>query len=94
MQFCPMKGLEFAAVNMVAKEITADWKMLAMFLGLEYRVIEEIDRYANAKYKEKAHHALRKWQKRSGENANKRVLIEALEEIPRKDIADELRDMK
>ena len=37
MQFCPMKGLEFAAVNMVAKEITADWKMLAMFLGLEYR---------------------------------------------------------
>ena len=37
---------------------------------------------------------MRKWQKRSGENANKRVLIEALEEIPRKDIADELRDMK
>ena len=86
-------ALEFAAVNMVAREITADWKMLALFLGLEHCVVEEIDRYGYAKYREKAHHALRKWQKRSGENATKQVLIKALEDVHRKDIADELRNM-
>ena len=86
-------GLEFAAVNMVAKEITTDWKMLGRFLGLEQCAIEEIDRYGYAKYKEKAHHVLRKWQKRSGENATKEVLIEALEDVQRKDIADDLRNM-
>ena len=88
-----MIGLEFAAVNMVAKEITTDWKMLGRFLGLEHCAIEEIDRYGYAKYKEKAHHVLRKWQKRSGENATKEVLIEALEDVQRKDIADDLRNM-
>ena len=88
-----MTGLEFAAVNMVAREITSDWKMLARFLGLEYCVIEEIDRYGYAKYKEKAHQALRKWQRKSGENATKQVLIDALEDVRRKDIADDLRDM-
>ena len=93
MQFCSMIGLEFAAVNMVAREITADWKMLARFLGLEHCVIEEIDRYGYAKYKEKAHQALRKWQRKAGENATKQVLIEALEDVSRKDIADDLRNM-
>ena len=88
-----MIGLEFAAVNMVAREITADWKMLARFLGLEHCVIEEIDRYGYAKYKEKAHQALRKWQRKSGENATKQVLIAALEDVSRKDIADDLRNM-
>ena len=86
-------GLEYAAVNMVAKEVTYYWKDMSRFLGLEERVIEEIDRNQISKYKEKAHQALRKWEKRSGKNANKQVLIQALQDCGRKDIADTLRNM-
>ena len=88
-----MTGLEFAAVNMVAREITVHWRALSLELGLNYRVIEEIDRYGNAQYKEKALLALSKWEKKFGEKATKKSLIAALDEIPRKDIADELRNM-
>ena len=78
---------------MVAKEITVHWRALATLLGLNYRTMEEIDRYENVNYKVKALLALSKWNKRFGEEANKQALIEALEEIPRKDISDELRNM-
>ena len=78
---------------MVAKEIGNLWKTLSISLGLDLHLIEDIERYGNAPFKDKALLALSKWQERKGKEANKEALIEALDVAKRKDIADQLRAM-
>ena len=78
---------------MVAREIGNLWKTLSIALGLDLRLIEDIERYGNAPYKDKALLALSKWQKKKGKAANKEALVEALDVAKRKDIADQLRTM-
>ena len=85
--------MAFADVNMVATEIGNLWKTLSISLGLDLRLIEDVERYGNAPNKDKALLALSKWQERKGKEANKEALIEALDVTKRKDIADQLRAM-
>ena len=78
---------------MIATEIGNLWRTLSISLGLDLRLIDDIERYGNAPHKDKALLALSKWQKKMGNDANKAALIEALDDAKRKDIADQLRAM-
>ncbi|CAH3147686.1 unnamed protein product [Pocillopora meandrina] len=72
--------------------VGAEWRHLGAVLGLESALMDNIDADHSA-YREKAWKVLQKWKQKEGNGATVGILINALEEIGRRDVIEKLRDM-
>ena len=79
-------------VTSICGDVGADWKNLAARLGLSFADISNIDADGRES-REKAYKVIEKWFKREGIEATVGRLINALEEIERKDAAQKLLSM-
>ena len=79
-------------VTSICGDVGADWKYLAARLGLSFADIGNIDADSRDS-REKAYKVIEKWLKREGIEATVGRLINALEEIERKDAAQKLLSM-
>lgn len=76
----------------ICADLNEDWKFLAAQLGLSFADIRNIN--ANSRKScEKVYEAVEKWFQREGIEATVGRLIDALENIDRKDAAQKLRGM-
>lgn len=76
----------------IAEDIGKDWKMLGRRLHILDSHLDNIDRQDHY-VREKSISMLNKWRQNVGEKATGKVLIEALEEIGRKDLSEKVRGM-
>ena len=67
----------------IRSEVGKDWRSLGVALGLESAFLDNIDT-------ERAWKVLQKWMQKKGKEATMGILINALEEIERKDVVDKL----
>ena len=79
-------------VTSICGDVGADWKYLAAQLKLSIADINNIDADSRDS-REKAYKVIEKWFKREGIEATVGRLINALEEIERKDAAQKLLSM-
>ena len=79
-------------VTSICGDVGADWKYLAARLGLSLAEISNIDADSRDS-REKVYNVIEKWLKREGIEATIGRLINALEEIERKDAAQKLLSM-
>lgn len=79
-------------VTSICGDVGADWKYLAAQLKLSFADISNIDADSRDS-REKAYKVIEMWLKREGIEATVGRLIDALEEIERKDAAQKLLSM-
>ena len=77
----------------MAQNITRDWYMLGRHLDLEDSTLTHIGHDIRA-LKDKAFKVLMTWYERAPEATTKDKLVDALRELRRKDIADDIADME
>ena len=79
-------------IRLICGEVVKDWRDLGTFLGLDSASMDTID--ANhSDCREVARKVLLKWKQKKGEEATVGILINALDEIERRDVVEKLRGM-
>ena len=73
----------------ICSEVGRDWRRLGVALGLESAFLDNIDTDIKES-PERAWKVLQKWMQKKGKEATMGILINALEEIERKDVVDKL----
>ena len=73
----------------ICSEVGRDWRHLGVALGLESAFLDNIDTDIKES-PERAWKVLQKWMQKKGKEATMGILINALEEIERKDVVDKL----
>ena len=68
-------------------EVGADWRNLGTVLGLESALLNNIEA-DHSECRERARKVLEKWKQKNGNGATVEILINALNEIDRKDVAE------
>ena len=77
----------------LAEDVSTSWKMLSRRLFIPEAVIKNIDS-ENHRVVEKCIVMFGEWKSRHGDNATVRVLMEALEKIGRRDLAEKVRGIE
>lgn len=77
----------------LAEDVSTSWKMLSRRLFIPEAVIKNIDS-ENHRVVEKCIVMFAEWKGRHGDNATVRVLMEALEKIGRRDLAEKVRGIE
>ena len=85
--------ISFPVLHHVAQNIECDWRMLGLELGLENSTLTHID-YDIRALKDKPFKVLMTWYEKAPKAATKDKLMDALRELRRNDIADDIVDMK
>ena len=79
-------------IRLVCGEVVTDWRDLGIVLGLDTTSMDNINADHSA-HREKARKVLLQWKQKKGKGATVGILINALEEIERIDIAEKLLSM-
>ena len=79
-------------IRLICGELVEDWRDLGAVLGLESDPMNSIEA-DQIPCREKARKVLLKWKQKEGIKATLGILIDALEEIKRRDVVDKLRGM-
>ncbi|XP_019629994.1 PREDICTED: uncharacterized protein LOC109474183 [Branchiostoma belcheri] len=79
--------------KVIAKEMPADWKELALNLGVPWAQIKAVNLHNSADPWTSCHEVLDMWRKTNGRDATKEDLIKAVSETGNQEVAEKLKDL-
>ncbi|XP_078662075.1 uncharacterized protein LOC144906037 [Branchiostoma floridae x Branchiostoma belcheri] len=79
--------------KVIAKEMPADWKELAVNLGVPWAQIRAVNLQNSADPWASCHEVLDMWRKTNGRDATKEDLIKAVSETGNQEVAEKLKDL-